>query len=91
LPYWVILGSVAAQLTTVLVIGSVLDESRRALIWETGRLLVLSSVLVLCYGAALIDESWLYWGAFYLILSGVLMGFSIKTQTSDRPVIAPSA
>jgi hypothetical protein len=91
LPYWVILGSVAAQLTTVLVIGSVLDESRRALIWETGRLLVLSSVLVLCYVAALIDESWLYWGAFYLVLSGVLMGFSIKTQTSDRPVIAPSA
>ena len=91
LPYWVILGSVAAQLTTVLVIGSVLDESRRALIWETGRLLVLSSVLVLCYGAALIDESGLYWGAFYLMLSGVLMRFSIKTQTSDRPVIAPSA
>ena len=91
LPYWVILGSVTAQLTTVLVIGSVLDESRRALIWETGRLLVLSSVLVLCYGAALIDESGLYWGAFYLMLSGVLMRFSIKTQTSDRPVIAPSA
>ena len=91
LPYWVILGSVTAQLTTVLVIGSVLDESRRALIWETGRLLVLSSVLVLCYGAALIDESGLYWGVFYLMLSGVLMRFSIKTQTSDRPVIAPSA
>ena len=91
LPYWVILGSVTAQLTTVLVIGSVLDESRWTLIWEAGRLLVLSSILVLCYGAALIDESWLYWGAFYLILSGALMGFSIKTQASDRAVIAPSA
>ena len=91
LPYGVILGSVTAQLTTVLVIGSVLDESRLALIWETGRLLVLSSILVLCYDAALIDVNWLYWGAFYLMLSGVLMGFSSKTQASDRAIIAPSA
>jgi len=91
LPYWVILGSVTAQLTTLLVIGSVLDESRLALIWEAGRLVVLSSILVLCYGAALIDMHWLYWGAFYLMLSGALMGFSIKTQASDRAIIAPSA
>lgn len=92
LPYWVILGSVTAQLTTVLVIGSILDESRWALVWEIGRLLVLASTLVLCYGAALIDVSWLYWGAFYLMLSGVLMGFSIKTQVRENEIVAaPSA
>ena len=92
LDYWVILGSVTAQLSTVLVIGSILDESRSALIWEAGRLLVLSGILVLCYGSALIDASWLYWGAFYLMLSGALMGFSIKTQVGDNRVMtAPSA
>jgi len=92
LDYLVILGSVTAQLSTVLVIGSILDESRLALIWEAGRLLVLSGILVLCYGSALIDASWLYWGAFYLMLSGALMGFSIKTQAGDNRVMtAPSA
>jgi len=86
MPYAIMLGLVILQAATVIVLGAVADGKANSVALEFSRCILLSVGLLMAFNVSLISVSVFSVFSSYIVFSGCLMFFSIRSSLTNTAV-----